>query len=134
MGDIYASASKVLVWLGPEAWDFQAFMVVLKVFKTTIETVLKTERKDRGFNLSYRFASPILYRRPDMEEFPDKYFDGLAHFSESSWFERVWTFQEILLAQEIQIYCGDAKVSWSQVEAVFEILDIADWVKKLTKF
>ena len=132
MGAIYANASKVIVWLGEEDWNSKVAVVFLNEFLPSLEALQKSEGKSQDF--SYSFANPVLYERLDMEDIPTDIFDGLACFLERAWFGRVWTFQDALLASDIEMLCGLTSISWDQLKRLLRFLEISDWDFKLTRF
>lgn len=133
MGDIYATAERVLVWLGEEDWNSKVAIVFLEKFLPKIESLMEREEgKDRDF--SYSFIDPGLYDRIGEPMIPQDIFDGLASFLERAWFKRAWTFQEIVLAQNIQAVCGSTYVDWDKLEKLLEFLELSDWDMRLTRF
>lgn len=133
IGHIYANAETVVVWLGEEDWNSKVAIVFLEQFLPKLETLVKRENLDRKFH--YSFSDPRLYERigePDV--FPQDIFDGLATFLERTWFGRAWTFQEIVLAQNVEVYCGPSKIDWAKLEDLLRFLDTSDWDLRLSRF
>lgn len=84
MGDIYRTASLVVVWLG------------------TASHLAGTEA---------RFLDSLsASRRPSMDE--RSWIDGLAFLERNSWFHRAWTFQEIVLARSAVVRYGQHFLDW----------------------
>ncbi|KAL9012726.1 MAG: hypothetical protein Q9173_002516 [Seirophora scorigena] len=133
MGDIYANAEKVTVWLGDDGWDSQVAFVFLDQFMPKLEDLIESERgKDKKF--SYSFADPRLYDRLGEAMIPQEVFDGLASFLERAWFQRAWTFQEIVLARQVDVVCGTRYIDWDRLENLLRLLELSDWDMKLSRF
>ncbi len=106
MRDIYSSATKVVAWLGEAAHD----------------TPL-------AFSLVERWADAILSTSPSLKNWPDSLAMRRAAaaverpFDEASWtalgslcrnvyWERIWILQEVSLAQQCLMICGDNVLSF----------------------
>ncbi|KAK1759953.1 hypothetical protein QBC47DRAFT_291571 [Echria macrotheca] len=96
MGDIFRSASRVLVWLGPALRGGGRFWDLLESFA----------REDLD--------------NPDFEAELDLFMEGVTNnlslglddLLGRPWFQRAWTFQEIRLASEADLMCGDRFMPW----------------------
>jgi hypothetical protein len=121
MGDIYRQAQEVIVWLGPATADSDlAFEVCRKLwareYYKNSETEPKKERKKWG---------------PDIEAVNHMFFDGSQKFDPRGaqqfvteldavqgiltrpWWSRVWIIQEVALAKQVTVFCGDAILDWA---------------------
>ncbi|KAL8915907.1 MAG: hypothetical protein Q9208_008803 [Pyrenodesmia sp. 3 TL-2023] len=125
MGDIYANAEKVIVWLGDEHEDLQAAFYFLDKFVPKLEYLIKSE-ESQNRKFSYSFGDPRLYDRLKIW-ISQESFDGLANFLERAWFQRAWTFQEILLARQIDVICGTKYIDWDRFEHLLSMLRWSDW-------
>ncbi|KAL8957075.1 MAG: hypothetical protein Q9193_005558 [Seirophora villosa] len=133
MGDIYSHAEKVTVWLGDDHWDSRVAFVFLDQFMPKLEDLIESERgKNKKF--SYSFTDPRLYDRLGEPMIPQEIFDGLASFLERAWFQRAWTFQEIVLARQVDVVCGTRYIDWDQLENLLRLLELSDWDLKLSRF
>ncbi|KAL8872126.1 MAG: hypothetical protein Q9174_002186 [Haloplaca sp. 1 TL-2023] len=133
MGDIYAGADKVIVWLGDTDWNSDVAQVFIEKFLPKVER-LKEREIGADTNFSYVFNDPRFYDRLEEPEPPEEVFDGLALFLERSWFRRAWTFQEVLLAREIQMYCGSTEIEWNNLEKLLSFLETSEWDMRLSRF
>lgn len=97
-----------------------------------LETLRRREDQDRKFH--YSFSDPRLYERIGEDVFSQEIFDGLATFLERTWFGRAWTFQEIVLARNVEVYCGPNKIDWAKLEDLLRFLDTSDWDMRLSRF
>lgn len=110
MGDIYATAEKVLIWLGEEGHDSE-----------TVVTLLKTSLPD------HRDVLAVNHLLKNTCE-------NLGEFLDRSCFHRVWTFQEALLAKEIDVLCGESSISWKGLEELLKFLRLSNWHQWLSRF
>ncbi|XPS79688.1 hypothetical protein M3J09_011662 [Ascochyta lentis] len=89
MRDIYISAKKVVIWLGPGAKGFDA------VFANLRESTIPDSFEDREKGLQLIYSLTEICNRP--------------------WFSRVWILQELLLAQrDPDVQVGGDCVPWSE--------------------
>ncbi|KAI4281215.1 MAG: hypothetical protein L6R38_003877 [Xanthoria sp. 2 TBL-2021] len=133
MGDIYASAENVIVWLGEQDWNSQVAMVFLEKFMPKLRN-LQAREKVGDESFSYSFSDPRLYDRIGEPVIPQEIFDGLASFLERAWFKRAWTFQEVVLARRIEAVCGTTYIEWEQLETLLAFLETSDWDMRLSRF
>lgn len=131
MGDIYARAANVLVWLGDEDWNSEVAMVFIEHFIPKVRELQGREGRDR--NLSYSFSDPSLWDRLGEPRAPDEMFEGLAIFLDRAWFKRAWTFQETVLAREVVIYCGERRVEYRQFMELLDFLKVSDWDMRVSR-
>ena len=128
MGEIYASARAVLVWLGEEDWNsmlVHAFLKTLPGVQAQIKSTgvqfdrdhpLSWQPPEAGFNCFYDADS----------QSTEGMHDRVLGFYARKWFTRVWTLQEVLLAREVEVYCGNAKISWNQLRDLLRFLELTD--------
>ncbi|KAH5518992.1 hypothetical protein HBI24_199210 [Parastagonospora nodorum] len=95
MRQIYAKAISVAVWLGVGNPAMHAFMNqfdhLVELSKTWLPTYLTWDDDWRGGE----------WPRND-----DIVWEGLMHILDHEWFRRLWTFQEIVLADRATLVCG----------------------------
>lgn len=84
MGKIYAKAEKVLVWLGPGTNDLCRALVHLQDFETLKKGLLEDSDIWDGLHLK-----------------------GMLEFCDHEYWTRAWIVQEFLLAQSVEIWCGE---------------------------
>ena len=84
MGTIYAKAEKVLVWLGPGTNDLCRALVHLQDFETLKKRYLE-----------------------DSDIWDGLYLKGMLEFCDHEYWTRAWIVQEFLLAQSVEIWCGE---------------------------
>jgi len=122
MGDIYRSASEVLIWLG-EASDLtgEAFNSIL-----TISTMF-----DDGF-WKQRFRALSLNPNGDYGKFNGQelnelsikpsWIEVLDFFDSKTYFSRLWIIQEIVLSSKSTVICGSYQITWKSFIEVFALL------------
>ncbi|KAL9044888.1 MAG: hypothetical protein Q9214_002010 [Letrouitia sp. 1 TL-2023] len=108
MGDIYANAQRVLVWIGEDCNNEAA---------ECFELVEKTNVYLTGKFLQYQSVDnipPIPYHDRSIN-LDTKKWDMVRRLTDSEWFDRVWVLQEIGLARSAMICYGKATMAWSQL-------------------
>ncbi|KAL8846895.1 MAG: hypothetical protein Q9221_008035 [Calogaya cf. arnoldii] len=133
MGDIYASAENVIVWLGESDWNSQVALVFLEKFMPKLKD-LKQHEEGEDETFSYSFSDPRLYDRIGEPMIREEILDGLASFLERAWFKRAWTSQEIVLARRIQVFCGTTYFEREQLERLLAFLETSDWDMRISRF
>jgi hypothetical protein len=53
--------------------------------------------------------------RDDLFRLDHEFWAALHAFIRHEWFQRVWTFQEILIAQKARFFAGDVRIDWKNV-------------------
>jgi hypothetical protein len=105
MGKIYARAEKVLVWLGPGTNDLYRALVHLQDFQ--------------DLNKRYLEDSSIWNGLP---------MRGMLEFCDHEYWTRAWIVQEFLLAQSVEIWCGEISLD---IQAISSLLFVRDGTKIL---
>ena len=105
MGSIYALATRVVAWLGPATADSELAMTALERLGSQLEMV-------GGVNLPAPGATD-----PDwLDRYPCDEVTLLALrnlLNDSIWFQRLWIWQEIVLANcSAAVQCGEKMVPW----------------------
>lgn len=119
MGDIYANASRVLVWIGESVRNEAA---------ECFDLIRKTNIVLDNLYLQYQAVEeiPPIQCQEILDANPADW-DMVRRFMESPWFTRVWVLQEVGLARSATIYYGRASLEWSQlVEFMLFVASRAD--------
>ncbi|MCJ1232815.1 hypothetical protein MMC14_000769 [Varicellaria rhodocarpa] len=102
MGDIYAGAKEVIVWLGPESAADSGALRLHNEFMPALRAHLGDRSKDtsamRSLSLDRLLQLGILA--------DPKLLEAYSPFRRRSWFGRAWTFQEALLATNLRYLYG----------------------------
>ena len=102
MGQIYAQASKVVIWLGEGiAANVQAFDALWHGGRRLLE--LQKQENDTGMVRAKFLGDPEMQRH---------HWDALGDLLRSTWFERVWVIQEIANAPKAEIQIGESIWPW----------------------
>lgn len=110
MADIYGSAEKVVIWLGPEKHGSSRAIEALDQLASRIKF-------DR---ISWKFsaANPqdadtdwLDFTKP--APFDDDTYQSIGLLFKRAWFYRLWVWQEVHLAEDAEISCGDSAMAWT---------------------
>ncbi|KAF2117943.1 heterokaryon incompatibility protein-domain-containing protein [Lophiotrema nucula] len=127
MDAIFSQANTVLVWLGPEEDDSSRVLEYIRTMPSL------DYEKDQGPPSSYARLLPkpeyqgiqFVIPKPDFtiddlfQELFDQQLDQafLALFQRAYW-TRMWIVQEVLLAKNLVILCGDQLCDWSTMVSI----------------
>lgn len=92
MGNVYARASQVLVWLGPEENDSDHAMELLQYLGERVDADPSTKSL-RVSDLGR--GEPELADRNVVLPFDERALHSIAHLLTRPWFERLWVRQEV---------------------------------------
>ena len=107
IGDIFRRAERVLVWVGEHADGTEA--------------------------LFQRLSSAQWRQRPHTPEDSDRRLQAWISFMARPYFRRLWIVQEVVLAHDIMLHCGEASVAWSRLAKLLHlkystnVVDGLDW-------
>ncbi|KAI8653524.1 HET domain-containing protein [Fusarium keratoplasticum] len=117
MGDIYEAASDVLVWLGPSDEKTTA---LLRHFKR-LYLIRDDFWEDLRHNLCSKFMNKCEGKWKTSQMWAvQEIIEGLLS---RTWFERMWTLQELLLAKHATIMCGTQTMSWDALCQALELIE-----------
>ncbi|KAJ4352678.1 hypothetical protein N0V95_004062 [Ascochyta clinopodiicola] len=125
MNSIYARASRVLVWLGPDAGDATgAFGVLCALANEASQKQLQNDinRVERAqYTTASHEQQPIVFDAvPHIRE--ENLWRKVMLFFCQAWYTRLWVLQEVVLAREATIVWGDCSISWKHVGAAIETI------------
>ena len=109
MHAVYRRCRQALVWLGMDDSNTEeAFECARFIHKNDFERETPWE-------------SMALFRSPAVS-FPDlrNYLSLLAKLTDRPWFERAWTFQEVILPSTVSLVCGRSSMALECLEASWE--------------
>ena len=102
MGSIYKRAQQVIAWVGEEdQYTSEAFGLLQEVASEPPQSELDELR-----SLSTR-------------KLPVSAAKGLRSLINREYWRRVWILQEILLARDVEVRCGDQRISWDTMMVAF---------------
>lgn len=107
MRDVYRQAYRVLVWLGEEGEGnkLEPLIRFARKLSTANTSTLPTDRAARQKPLGFK----------------DSHILSLSYLLERPWFRRIWVVQEVAVASEAILYCGQKVLTW---EMLCSILDL----------
>jgi hypothetical protein len=113
---IYGGASCVRVWLGSSC-----------------------DSSTRAFRFIEQCRDPDTFDKMLYDTKAAKSWDAVASLMKKDWFSRRWIVQEIALAPEARLHCGDQNIAWRDfVEVVSQMSDnqeeLRDLFKRSTEF
>ncbi|KAF2759903.1 HET-domain-containing protein [Pseudovirgaria hyperparasitica] len=128
MGQVYSSASGVLIWLGERWYGAPEAFVWIKAFALTAGPKF-SEFFDRLGGQTEEWSEIWgALRKMRVSEPSAAAYKSLARLLSHPWFYRAWTYQEFILAKEKTFYCGSYHVEgclWSVGVSLFYLLDNA---------
>ncbi|KAH7063601.1 heterokaryon incompatibility protein-domain-containing protein [Macrophomina phaseolina] len=133
MGDIYATAARVIVWLGPETpdipnvlWIHTEFFQVLERMAQRIgfEKTVARSPLDKNFLKDLGLDIPLI-------EWYHRWWSYFEFFRRRRWFYRAWIVQEVALAREVQVLCGSVELPWNAMWALARIVCGSGWAQSL---
>jgi hypothetical protein len=113
MGKVFASAQRVVVWLGPARHNSDRAIQLLREIAAMIEidehgaAKPNDQAKAPWTELHHR----VTYKAADLRV--------LASFFRRSWFSRLWVLQDVGVAKEsnIKLMCGARSPAWQKLQA-----------------
>jgi hypothetical protein len=114
MSSIFRSAKSVAIWLGGEANDSAIAMSEVDRLAELLPTV------------PYQKDATIQSKQYGMPKLDDPVWQIIGNLYQRPWFIRLWTFQEIVLALNADVYCGAASVTWEKIATVAKELHRLD--------
>lgn len=132
MGDVYSKAGKVYIWLGQDTPGIRRALKWIEFAASFLYLPLDSDALAGAYQrtkFELKLIRPVMtlkllrdqlkrdallrsYRQTDLEE-----------LLRLPWFSRIWTFQEVVLASDAVILCGNATLSWSVFTRGFRCLE-----------
>ncbi|KAK5988139.1 hypothetical protein PT974_12279 [Cladobotryum mycophilum] len=120
MGDIYARAARVIVWLGLDINIFYPKDSAVAIFadmQQKVDALRQFEAEHGAGSLAaHNPLDPAFHRMLGVgspEEWRMSWVRYFSFFQRRRWFRRAWVVQEVALASsEITLLCGEAKLPW----------------------
>ncbi|KAK7431767.1 hypothetical protein QQZ08_001707 [Neonectria magnoliae] len=120
LSKMYSLTTRVVVWLGCEENDSSVAISLLSRAGAQVETTLD------GFRMTSPNADEPTWYNIDVDlPFEEEEWEAIEDLVSRPWFTRVWTVQEIVLANRLTIlHAGSATISWALFRRAIEcILD-----------
>ena len=130
MGDIYAKATGVAVWLGEH--DETSRMALPIIYKIGSEFERLTPLELKVLESRPLIDDPSIFALLEMKPIGEPEWKYIVGFFSRTWFGRVWIAQEIVLAQKAILLCGDNDVDYREVINFVQFLGITAWDQLFT--
>ncbi|KAL1883350.1 hypothetical protein Daus18300_000408 [Diaporthe australafricana] len=125
MAQIYSSAARVVVWLGPASPDSDLAMRLV----SHLGQVLRFNLVDGKFTSISNVATESHWGNPYQElPYEEAELRALEELFSRPWFDRLWVVQEVLASLETVVICGRQKITWQYVMVAVSCI-----VRKVTK-
>ncbi|MCJ1243307.1 hypothetical protein MMC30_000504 [Trapelia coarctata] len=114
MGSIYGVAQEVIVWLGKDMMDFSDFA---SFHTDAITSTYLDDDESHDILARVHLAAPIF--KPTSDEVSmEKWASYRKFYERRRWFIRAWVVQEVVLAREIEVLCGNGRLPWQSMVAL----------------
>ncbi|KAL9619609.1 MAG: hypothetical protein Q9160_005796 [Pyrenula sp. 1 TL-2023] len=105
MGKIYGNAARVIVWLGSS--DHYT--------KSSFELLHRIQRQRQKSSPNWWIKQENYLTRPYAQK-------ALRSLLRRPWFSRAWVIQEVVLAKDAYVCCGQDELSWQDLESAVSFL------------
>lgn len=129
MGQIYSKASQVWIWLGlPEGIQMDTTRsLVGKLARASRD--IQSQRTSKGIKPSFSDADwdtvtdkGRLLKKYNPPSWRSRAWVDLALLLQRNWWSRVWILQEVALAPQAEILCGDYSLPWHEIRLCSDLL------------
>ncbi|KAI8961900.1 HET-domain-containing protein [Daldinia sp. FL1419] len=121
MKDIYSKANRVLIWLGKEKDHSDKGIEVASEIACACRQYTSHGRSLRDLSFDDERVDQLFGKFRDKSEFSR--LSAFARIIERLWFTRVWVVQELALATEAMVFCGNSSISWTDLLAAITAQD-----------
>ncbi|KAI0106694.1 HET-domain-containing protein [Daldinia grandis] len=121
MKDIYSKADRVLIWLGEERDESDRGMAVALDIAHACHQYAFCGSSLVTISFDDELALQLFGKFRDKSEFPR--LSAFARIIERLWFTRVWVVQELALATDAIVFCGNSHISWTDLLAAITAQD-----------
>jgi hypothetical protein len=120
MGDIYAKADRVIVWLGNSSDTLiEALEMIYHVRHSVWDRHFNAERNTIWNKSS---EEPVIRRMIHETYFQDVNWGPLNDLLTLPWFQRLWVVQEVVNSRRAVILCGNDMYPWSMMGKLLQYL------------
>lgn len=136
MGDIYATAARVVVWLGPETPEVPDVLWIHTEFFELLEGMAQRigfEQTVAHSPLEKEFLKELGLEIPLIDWY-HRWWSYFEFFRRRRWFYRAWIVQEVALAREVQVLCGAVELPWDAMWALARVMCGSGWAQVLAPF
>ncbi len=120
MGQIYQQANQVIAWLGPSD---ESSVVAIRTIAETAERFFIEGYEDKNI-LNLQIGNDVCNSPSTEMDEQVRACLAIEDFClEKDYWSRLWIIQELVLATEIRIQCGDDQLQWSKFAYVLDRMD-----------
>jgi hypothetical protein len=116
MGEIFAKATRVVVWLGEEDSNTKCAYQTIELLVQAASVLAK---QDEGPNRRALFMKQVT-EAAGLRPVSWDGIQAMAHLLKRAWFERAWVYQESVLAREIVAKTGSFEIAGSTIVSMVE--------------
>lgn len=129
MGDIYAKARGVVIWLGRSSPETIEAISLISTFGLALERYMDDTKQNYPPDLAkLPFGDKSLHEKLGIEPFSLRQWHSVIRFFSRRWFTRGWVFQELVLAKEAIVVCGKDKLEIDPLMHFSVITISSGWV------
>ena len=112
MAAVYSMANPVIVWLGPESHNSTSALRAIDALGSLVQVNWKT------YTLTSVSTRELITRSKN--PFDDETWESVGDLLDRPWFKRLWIRQEVRLAGEAYLFCGNEAMLWESLRnAIF---------------
>lgn len=133
MGEIYTAADCVIIWLGEDRSNVDEMVYVHTKLATALDRLIDT----RGARFAFQ-SSPLdpvtleaLALDLSLNEWYHIWHAYFNFFRTRRWFFRAWIVQEVVLAKDVQVHCGDKMIPWEPLLSLGRFVMYSGWAQVL---
>ncbi|KAI0107818.1 heterokaryon incompatibility protein-domain-containing protein [Nemania sp. FL0031] len=118
MRDIYQGSRRVIIWLGDHDSRTKSALEILEFVASQYDELLPGQVSSSAWKRLKRGQNP--QNSTFLTDLRDQYeiFDAirtLGSVLKRSWFERIWTIQELVLSTDALVVCGRFQINWDTI-------------------
>ncbi|KAI1138198.1 HET-domain-containing protein [Hypoxylon sp. FL0543] len=121
MKDIYSKASQVLIWLGEEGDDSDVGIATASTIAHACHQYTSKGGSLQTISFNDKTVQELFGKFRKSSEFPQ--LAAFAKIVQRLWFTRVWVVQELALATQATVFCGDSSITWTDLMAAITAQD-----------
>ena len=141
MGEIYERAINVLIWLGEGDARSDLDMKRLNELAALaawspdqVQARYQELQQSRYLEYSAGYHTDGVPRTVLFPESLTGFRNPTASITNRSWFNRIWTLQEIVLARHAVLICGSESISWDDLSSIGDIVTQGDASSGFTQY
>jgi hypothetical protein len=120
MRQIYESAAYVIAYIGPEADDSSyCFKMFARIAIATTNMPIEAQLTPEWLRDFPELCTPDTVK----DLVGSRAWAAIAKFFDRPYWQRMWIFQETVVARELVIYCGDERMSFHDIYLVISLFD-----------